>query len=303
MTDSEGVSIQPLWSSNGQFVAYLYFDSSNDSVNIWLVDTIFGYPPRPATLEGIGAFSTMSWSADSYFLLYEKPSLEGVGQHINRLNIVTGEILNLTGESQSWNSFPAWSPDGSLIAFTSNRYQDGILTDDIWVISPDGSNPVDLINNHEFLWEDSHPAWSPDSREIAFMRTGSLGIEAGYSGGRPGIWVVAADGSSERLIYETEEINFSEPPAWSPDGNWIAFNSGRLDETDVWVVPAQGGQAVNVSDLPGEEGSIAWSPNSEYLLFTNTHLGTINLYLTALDGSETRLLIEGGGNGYADWWP
>lgn len=303
LTEAEGVSIQPLWSPNGQFVAYFFFDINTDRVDIWLVDTIFGHPPRPATLEGIGAFSSLSWSSDSYFILYEIASTTSSEQHINRLNIVSGEIISLTDNSQSWNAHPAWSPDGSLIAFTSDRYQDGILTDDIWVMTSDGSAQTNLINNHEFLWEDSRPSWSPDSGEIAFLRSGPVELRIDYPGGIPGLWVVARDGAYERLVYESEQVDFSEPPVWSPDGNWIAFNAGQLGETDVWVVPAQGGVANNVSDLPGEEGSIAWSPDSESLLFTSSHLSTTSLYITAIDGSDTHLLNEGSGNGYADWWP
>ncbi|MCH7481097.1 MAG: hypothetical protein IIC79_06875 [Chloroflexi bacterium] len=71
----------------------------------------------------------------------------------------------------------------------------------------------------------------------------------------------------------------------------------------MWLVPAAGGQAVNISNLPGEEGSLAWSPDSAWLLFTNTFEGETVIYIVDLDRSGARQLLPGGGNGYADWGP
>ncbi|MGC9075533.1 MAG: TolB family protein [Candidatus Bipolaricaulaceae bacterium] len=97
---------------------------------------------------------------------------------------------------QDW--YPCWSPDGTKIAFHSDR--SGNV--DIWVINADGSGARNLTNNPA---RDSYPAWSPDSRKIAF---------ASIRYYNPEIYVMNADGSNQRNL--TNHPARDEMPAWSP---------------------------------------------------------------------------------------
>ena len=108
-------------------------------------------------------------------------------------------------------------------------------------------------------WDENKPAWSPDGSQIAFFRYPSPVADRGAQTLKQGLWVINADRSNERHVYEFENAEFSEAPVWSPDSTWIAFTAGEFDQIDVWLVPAVGGQAVNLSNLPGEEGSLAVS--------------------------------------------
>ena len=92
---------------------------------------------------------------------------------------------------------PVWSPDGSKIAFVST--ENG--SDDIWVVSPDGTGVKWLINN-EWEW-DKHPSWSPDSKQIAFWSNRS---------GRKQIYVMDSDGSNVRNISNSEWDEYE--PIW-----------------------------------------------------------------------------------------
>jgi len=113
-------------------------------------------------------------------------------------------LTRLSGWSQ-----PAWSPDGSRIA-----YSDGYS---IRVIGSDGTGDRELV-----LGE--HPSWSPDGRSIAFFRY--VTDENGFVVGREGdLYAMSSDGGAVQKLAHTD---FAEPAAaWSPDGTAVAWLNGQ----------------------------------------------------------------------------
>ncbi len=111
------------------------------------------------------------------------------------LVLILGVILyfRLSGAFSIWNSCPNWSPDGTEIAFTSNR--DG--NDEIYVMNADGSNQTRLTYNDAY---DGMPAWSPDGTRIAF--------ESRRDSNGSAIYVMNADGSNQTQL--------TKRPWWSP---------------------------------------------------------------------------------------
>ena len=109
---------------------------------------------------------------------------------------------------------PALSPDGSKVAFVSDR-GGGF---DIYVQDLAGAGPPAKITD---LRSATNPAWSPDGQRIAFQR------------GRD-IWTMNVDGTELRRL--TASSSSSEVPAWSPDGQRIAFQRGR----DIWTMNVDG---------------------------------------------------------------
>jgi len=109
---------------------------------------------------------------------------------------------------------PAWSPDGTRIAFASERDKNA----EIYVMNADGSGVVRVTTNE--TW-DGHPTWSPDGRRIAFVRT--LCTDEPW-GGRcyQGVMVLGPTGSEV-------EVGVGEEPAWSPDGRQIAVTRFMCD--------------------------------------------------------------------------
>lgn len=135
----------------------------------------------------------------------------------------------LTGGS-SRNMGPAWSPDGSMIAFVSDRHAEFdinlIGTDngdlDIYVMDRYGSNVRRLTDG-------AAPAWSPDGQQIAFNAS-----PEGNAEGIAHIHVMNADGSNQRRLTDGPRVDVR--PAWSPDGKEIVFNCGFYQhEKWVWV--------------------------------------------------------------------
>lgn len=112
-----------------------------------------------------------------------------------------------------------------------------------------------------------------------------------------------ADGSDQHLLHEYVGLLFADAPVWSPDGRLIAFNIVEEGDLDVWVVPAEGGEAVNNSNLTGDDTMISWSPDSTALTFTNETEEAISQYVASVDGSLAYPLLEGQTTGRGMWSP
>ncbi|HYZ78849.1 MAG TPA: hypothetical protein VE596_15900 [Gaiellaceae bacterium] len=139
----------------------------------------------------------------------------------------------------------SWSPDGRLVAFTRTRFRPATLTfrGSILTVRRDGSGLRALVPNA------ADPAYSPDGRRLAYVspraRNGKLsyGDRAFFANE---LYISAADASRPRRITRTHGLN-ERVPAWSPDGELLAFQRGRVtgnaEATEVLLVGARGGPA------------------------------------------------------------
>jgi dipeptidyl aminopeptidase/acylaminoacyl peptidase len=150
---------------------------------------------------------------------------------------------------------PAWSADGSQIAFVKALNGTGTAID---VMGADGTG-VRQVSSAEG-GSDFSPSWSPDGKEIVF---------AAIRNEDWGIWVVNADGTDEHRILGGVGAWHAEDPVWSPDGTLIAFvgNPSTPDyspDDAVYVMRPDGSGIERLSnkdvDTYGVAGDIAWQP-------------------------------------------
>jgi len=147
---------------------------------------------------------------------------------------------------------PVWSPDGSRIAFVSDRKE--YESDDIYVMDADGSHQRNLTNN---LAVDVNPVWSPDGSRLAFTS---------YRDGNSEIYVMDADGSNQTRL--TDDPAWDEDPAWSPDGSCLAFLSNRDGNSEIYVMDADGSNQTRLTNNPDQDGyHPTWSPDGSRLVF------------------------------------
>ena len=176
---------------------------------------------------------------------------------------------------------PAWSPDGTRIAFESAR--DG--NEEIYVMNADGSGLARLTNNP--AW-DGGPAWSPDGARIAFSSN--------------------RDGVSEIYVMNTDGTNVarltSGPgdgwPAWSPDGTKLAFESYRDGNWEIYAMNADGSGVTRLTNNPAVDGGPAWSPDGTRIAFQSNRDGNPQIYVMNADGSGVTRLTN---NYDSDWQP
>jgi Tol biopolymer transport system component len=176
---------------------------------------------------------------------------------------------------------PAWSPDGSRIAFDA---QSGGGEMQIRVMDADGSNPQVLTQGPGLNYL---PAWSPDGSRIAFVSNRD---------GNDEIYVMNADGSGQERLTTDEEEDLS--PTWSPYGTGIAFQSNRDGFNRIYLIDASGFSVTRLTDSEGFDP--AWSVDGARIAFATTTDGNPEIYVMNADGSSPTRLTD---DPSRDWNP
>ncbi len=173
------------------------------------------------------------------------------------------------------------------IAFSSERGG----SKEIFVVDYDGINERTVTANRGL---NKFPDWSPDNKQLAFVTR----LPGGTS------WQLwRQDLAGGREVLPTPS-NYASSPAWSPDGSRLAFASrspSSLD-SDIFVAPASGGRARNITSHPSIDTSPDWSPSGQQIAFISDRSGSPQVWLMDSDGSNVRRLVQEGGHCDSPSW-
>jgi dipeptidyl aminopeptidase/acylaminoacyl peptidase len=245
----------PHLSPDGKQVAYVVTRvnqaQNRRSSAIWMIPSSGPGAPRPFTTSPQSA-SSPRWSPDGQWLAFlsSRPGETSGGApeqtrpQIYLLSLGGGEARRLTNLKNGVSSFQ-WSPDGARLVVVSRTGP----SDE----RPESKDRSDVRHYKDITYKFNDSGWFDDRRTH--------------------LWVVDAKSGEAKQITEGNDWNDSDPQ-WSPDGKRIAFVSNRTGKeynensnTDVWVMPAEGGSPTRISDHEESDNSPRWSPDGKTIAF------------------------------------
>ena len=331
--DLPGRDTPPLWSKDGNLIV-----SSRGWNGILVVDAEGSSMwSLPAGVEAGTPFAPGSYS----------PALSPDGSRVayavvepddpvpSKVDIAVSDLdgsgLLLLTDSDARDSHPAWSPDGTKIAFISNRSREPGFH--LHVMDADGGNQRMLLSSINTTEES--PLWSPDGRRIAFVARdpdrayivytieadGSRLAKLGAAASRPAwspdgkriafiregdsrreLHAMDADGRNRILLMSFEKVNLpsyrNESLSWSPDGSEILYGphrGHRYPPVVIVRVDGSGSRVLFEEGWPWATALAAWSPDGSRIVFHDDDPGReswVILYTTARDGSDVRVLVR-----------
>jgi len=173
----------------------------------------------------------------------------------------------------AFDALPAFSPDGSRVAFSRG----GPATSDLYLVDGDGADLVQLTDLEGF---EHSPTWSADGTRIAFVWGHGEPTGFGDSGT---LWTIDADGSNRALLLD-RQVGY---PAWSPDGTRIALEL-RGEESHIGVLDVTTGALTNL----GRGYAPKWSPDGSRLTFVGGTDDALDIYVMRADGANIVQLTD-----------
>ena len=253
VTDNRSEDFGPRWSPDGKLLAYLSDQAGN--LDIHLADQ------REETVIRLTHSdeddTAPRWSPDGLRLAFisdrdgnsEVYLMETDGSSQTRIT------SNTTGEEMG-----DWSPDNVWLAFSRSGDDSDDSKEGLWLRNPDGVNLVHLTKG-----QDSAPVWSPNGRDIAFVRT---------DGQNADIYIVSKlkDGTwqeSTELTRLTQHESNDLAPAWSPDSKTLAFVSFRDDNAEIYTMGSDGSKQRRLTNNGADDLAPVWSPNGKRMAFVS----------------------------------
>ena len=213
----------------------------------------------------------------------------------NITDLSNGRCTSRARPSCVGDSSPAWSPDGTRLAFTSTILDSSNFPEpQLFVMKSDGSGRTRLT---DYPGPDTNPSWSSTNR-IAFYRVQEAAI-----------YVIEPDGSGLAPLAEVGTtkggIKSWDTPSWSPDGKFLAFRRFTENGSDIWVVGADGAAARQVTNDTFEDATPVWSPDGRYIAYEGEQSQLVwDILIMRADGTGGVKVGSAGheeGNGGLSW--
>ena len=272
----------PVFSPEGQSLAIIRnWPDGRFSIDIYPTS---GGPKR--TLFTVPGYSAgMDWAADGNALVFASSPTFPVDYvyQLRKVDVASGVVTDLGIEG----SEPTLSRRGNRLSFAYRR-----LSTNIWRTELSGANAGQSVPLIQSTRTQEGGTYSPDGKKIAFASSRSGAME---------VWVANADGSEPMQL--TRLGNLAGSPRWSPDGNFIAFDSidnKRIQH--IYVMNMQTGVTRQVGTGTATAAQPSWSPDGKYLYFATSELAVpavrTQIFKVPVEGGKAvQLTKDPGGSG------
>ncbi len=331
ITSSRASDLSPAWSPDGRFIA---FEREDGQSHAYFMVPALGGPERKLASAYPQAFGRgISWSPDGkYLAVADRGSPNDSRTSIVFISVESGERRYSGIESPApYIVGPAFSPDGKYLAFVSGS---GFLSNDLYVAPVSGGKSRRLTSLHADI---SGPAWMSNGRELVFS-SNHQGLKTlwrvALTGGAPEPLSIAADDARQVTIsargnrlaflrYKVDTNIWEAPafaavhrplkliastredasPAFSPDGQHIAFASNRSGRFEIYVCGGDGSDPVQLTSMSAPDtGTPAWSPDGKRIAFDSRLEGHSDIFVINTEGgSPHRLTTEPYDNELPSW--
>jgi Tol biopolymer transport system component len=245
LTFNTSDDVTPSYSANGGAIVFASQRDGNKEIYVMNPD---GSNQQRITNNTVDDESP-TISPDGVWIAFERVREDEFGSEGKKLSSyeiiawAAGNEYNLTNNDVN-DSGPVYSPDGSKIAFTSERSSG---ESEIFVMNADGTNPINLTKDSTS--SDISPDWSPNGNKIAYLSNGSGNFD---------ISVMKADGSEKKRL--TTTTTGEAFPAFSPDGKKIAFVRNRGSNTEIFTKNLSTGSQQQLTNDPASDVVPDWRP-------------------------------------------
>lgn len=195
-----------------------------------------------------------AWSPDGRQLAFS--SRRDGNWEIYILNLPDGRLRRLT-RAAAFDGGPSWSPDGRWLVFESYRANNL----DLYLISADGEQGPIRLTQHEA--PDFSPVWSPDGRHVAFTS---------WRSGNKDIFIMSLDAASDSAVQNvtgTPDL-FEDNPAFSPDGDLLAFSEDSTGFELIYALPLENYTPAGEWVSHGQGSHPSWSPDGKALAYIHS---------------------------------
>ncbi|MGC1377310.1 MAG: DUF5050 domain-containing protein [Anaerolineales bacterium] len=180
------------------------------------------------------------------------------------------------------------------IGFSSDRENNW----NIYRMDMSGKNIQKVINNKDVVAD--YPDWSPDGKFIAASlveKCATTAASCNYD-----IYTLNADGTQLKNLTNTPAAS-EWVPAWSPDGQKIAFSSDRDGDAEIYVMNKDGSHLVKLTDNHGYDGRPRWSPDGKQIAFETDRDGVDwDIYIMNADGSNPQAVTVNTTSDFSESW-
>jgi TolB protein len=228
----------------------------------------------------VGEASQPAFSPDGQKIVFRSWRPDRLGLQL--VSAEGGEMTDAIIGTQIEDSAPSWSQDGAKIAFASNKAGDRKWRIYVsWLVGT--GEPVELRLGES-------PDWSPEGDQIVYRGCDERG-------GNCGLYIMDENGANPTRL--TTDVS-DNAPAWSPDGNRVAFMSALDGNWEIYVVNLANPRPRRLTTNQANDGLPTWSPDGQHIAFLSDRDGIWAIHLMNPDGSDQHQLVPTGGT-YEDW--